>query len=109
MNDPIDHFQSEWRQEVENEDLAGQKSADPYLQRIAKLEKQLAAAKLPPVEWIQDIYTITKLRAALERLVGASTREELQAMKDAIAMVPACEEGEDALCGINTLLETLPK
>lgn len=36
--------------------------------RVKELERELAAAKLPTVEYVQDIYELTKLNGEVERL-----------------------------------------
>lgn len=47
------------------------------------------------------------LRTALEQLVGASTKEDLQQMQEVLAALPDCENKTVALPAVRALLETL--
>lgn len=46
------------------------------------------------------------VRAALIRLIGASSHDELVAMKAVVSIMPKSDEQDAAVCGINALLET---
>lgn len=47
---------------------------------------------------------ITLLRVALEGLVGAASKSELEGMLKAIEIMPDCDEARAAKSGINALL-----
>lgn len=49
--------------------------------RIATLERELAAAKLPTVEHVQDIYELTKLNGEVERLERENAELKAEADK----------------------------
>lgn len=50
---------------------------------------------------------ITILRVALEGLVGAASKTDLEAMHKKVSMMPPCDEQRSAMGGITALLQTL--
>lgn len=57
-----------------------------------------------------DKHPMKRVRAALAALVGADTREELQAMRDAMfAVTMPAKERADMVDAIDALIDTLPQ